>query len=155
MIKKLKKRKIKHNSKVTIINCLRCCKAFRSMRNDAKFCSALCRVQERNFRVENGLEYWVFTGSGQNLKSFLLKHNELRFNFGFSEDYDDIKCFAEQNDMSKSWKFHSSGFVVYYSPSNKKSPYEMYFNQQKYDKLKSYINIQNINKTPLRLKPTL
>lgn len=91
----------------------------------------------------------MFSGTGQNLKSFLLKHNELRFNFGFSEDYDDIKSFSEQNDMTKSWKFQSNGFIVYFSPTNRKKPYDLYFNQQKYDKLQSYNKIEAINKTPL------
>lgn len=145
MIKKNKKRKQKPNSKVTKIKCFRCNELFKSRRNDAKFCSSLCRVQERNFRIENGLEYLVFSGTGYKLKMFLFKFYELKYNFGFSEDYYEIKGFAEQNDMNKSWKFQSNEYIVYYSPTNKKNPYEVYFSQKKYGKLMSFNKIESIS----------
>ena len=62
-MEKKQKKAPQSNAKLSKIKCLRCGIEKIHHRNDAKFCSDLCRVQEMNERKENGFVKMVARGN--------------------------------------------------------------------------------------------
>ena len=62
-MEKTNKQKIKPNAKLSKIKCFRCNCIKEAQRNDAKYCSDLCRVQERNDRIEQGYDNFIVNGT--------------------------------------------------------------------------------------------
>jgi hypothetical protein len=137
-MEKTNKKKLKPNAKLTKIKCLRC-KCFKeAQRNDAKFCSALCRVQERNDRIEKGYDNFIVNGTLHDVKECLNKYNKVQFGFGFYDELNDLQEHIDDADMSVSWKIVIKGILVYYIANNKKKPFEIYFNKRYKDKVNQY-----------------
>jgi hypothetical protein len=136
-MKKAIKRKIKYNSKIIKMACLRCNEPFDAYRYDTKFCSDLCRVQESNERKEKGYIKLMFKGSLLELETFLNDFKNPFDNSRFSNDFDDIEDSLNNIGHNKSWKHEFNDFMVYCFPENKKSPFELYYNQEKLNQWKS------------------
>ncbi len=130
-MKKIEKKRIKHNAKLTKINCLRCNVLFNAHRNNAKYCSSLCRVQENNFRKEIGLVNYVFSGTFNELKVNLCTSDFSKLHYGFDDDFDDIKDIIEIKKLDLPWKYCFKDFIIYHTPHIKKKPFELYFNDSK------------------------
>lgn len=146
-MKKSKKRKIRHNSKTTEIKCFRC-KSFKiSQRKTAKFCSTLCRVQERNDRIENGYTHFIVDGTLQQVADFFDEYDKLEFGFGFFYEYGEIKDYISSADVNLSWKVTLNGFLVYYFANNKKKPFEIYSNDANQTKFERFEIIIKQNRT--------
>ena len=137
-MEKTNKKKLKPNAKLTKIMCLRC-KCFKeAQRNDAKFCSDLCRVQERNDRIEKGYDNFILNGTLHDVKEYFNKYKMVRFGFGFYDELNDLQEHIDDADMSVSWKIVIKGILVYYIANNKKKPFEIYFNKRYKDKVDQY-----------------
>ena len=137
-MEKTSKKKLKYNAKLTKIMCLRC-KCFKeAQRNDAKFCSDLCRVQERNDRIEKGYDNFIVQGTLADVKEYFNKYNKVQFSFGFYDELNDLQEHINDADMSVSWKIVIKGMLAYYIANNKKKPFEIYFNDNYKTKLAKY-----------------
>src|ERR1700758_5626102 len=143
------KRRLKHNTKVNKIRCLRCSIENQTFRNATKFCSDLCRVQESNRRKELGFNHLEFEGTLEGLTSFLNDYNKSVKGLPYNDELDDIKDEIILKDMKYSWRKEFSDFLLYYIPGIKKKPYQLFFNEDKHAKLKLY---EKIN-VPIAHKP--
>ncbi len=139
-MKKTTKKIVKCNAKRTKIKCLRCNEPFIAERNTAKCCSALCRVQESNFRKENGFLNSVFSGTFNELKNNLNTSDFTKLLYGFDDDLDDIKDLIDRKKLDLPWKYSFKDYMIYHIPHIKKKPFELYYNDsklEKYTKFKS------------------
>jgi hypothetical protein len=143
-MEKTNKKKLKPNAKLTKIKCLRCNCIKEAQRNDAKFCSDLCRVQERNDRIEKGYDNFIVNGTLHDVKECFNKYNKVQFGFGFYDELNYLQEHIDDSDMSVSWKIVFKGILVYYIANNKKKPFEIYFNDNYKTKLATFelTNIQ-------------
>lgn len=123
---------LKHNSKVTEIKCIRCGVKIKVRRNDAKTCSSLCRVQEGIERKEKGYTHRVFRGNKNGLNEFLNNIENSPINMTFNECIIGIREGIKINDNSASWKVDGKGYRLVFFPNNKKHPFELYFDTNKY-----------------------
>ena len=131
--------KSKQNSKTTKIVCFRCGKSQKVLRNDTKFCSDLCRVQERNFRLENGYSKSLFEGKENELREcYGVPPSLFKVNNPLVDDFYVIKYFLETADIDQSWKKEFPGFIVYHFPNSKLNPYQIYCTKAKFDKWLDY-----------------
>jgi hypothetical protein len=137
-MEKTSKKKLKYNAKLTKIMCLRCNCIKEAQRNDAKFCSDLCRVQERNDRIEKGYDNFIVQGTLADVKEYFNKYNKVQFGFGFYDELNDLQEHINDADMSVSWKIVIKGMLAYYIANNKKKPFEIYFNDNYNTKLAKY-----------------
>lgn len=132
-------KKLKRNSKATPIVCFRCGMPKKVHRNDTRFCSDVCRVQERNFRLENGYAESLFEGKVNELKEFYgAPPSSFKVNNPLAKDSYDIKYFLEAADVDQSWKKEFSGFIVYHFPNSKLKPYQIYCTKAKFAEWKDY-----------------
>ncbi len=142
------RKKIALNSKVTKTWCVRCQKAFNSHRNDAKFCTDLCRVQEGIERKENNMVELVLKGSKSDLQNYL--HPKYSFSVlgvlsAIVKNPNEFYPITEAlrlnnvNQEKKSWKIVTNEYWLYCFPNIKKYPFELYFTKQK----KFAFNLQN------------
>ena len=119
----------KHNSKATKIKCLRCENEFSAHRNDAKFCSDLCRVQERLGRKEKGYIISLVAGNKIELeKEFKVQEPKSLFNiFPIDNDISKLRNEVSKNeDLKLSWKFETKEYLLYCFPHLKKKPFELF-----------------------------
>jgi len=137
-MEKTSKKKLKYNAKLTKIMCLRCNCIKEAQRNDAKFCSDLCRVQERNDRIEKGYDNFIVNGTLHDVKGYFNKYKMVQFGFGFYDELNDLQEHINDADMSVSWKIVIKGMLAYYIANNKKKPFEIYFNDNYNTKLAKY-----------------
>ena len=135
-MEKINKKKLRPNAKLTKIKCLRCNCIKEAQRNDAKFCSDLCRVQERNNRIEKGFDNFIVRGTLHDIKGYFNKYKMVRF--GFYDELNDLQEHIDDADMSVSWKIVIKGILIYYIANNKKKPFEIYFNSNYKTKLATY-----------------
>jgi hypothetical protein len=147
-MEKTSKKKLKYNAKLTKIMCLRCNCIKEAQRNDAKFCSALCRVQERNDRIEKGYDNFIVQGTLHDVKGYFNKYNKVQFGFGFYDELNDLQEHINDADMSVSWKIVIKGMLAYYIANNKKKPFEIYFNDNYKTKLAKYELTNGLMKKP-------
>lgn len=147
-MEKTNKKKLKPNAKLTKIKCLRCNCIKEAQRNDAKFCSDLCRVQERNDRIEKGYDNFIVNGTLYDVKECFNNYNKVQFGFGFYDDLHDLQEHINDTDMSVSWKIVIKGMLVYYIANNKKKPFEIYFNDNYKTKLANYELTNSLMKKP-------
>ena len=147
-MEKTNKKKLKPNAKLTKIKCLRCNCIKEAQRNDAKFCSALCRVQERNDRIEKGYNNFIVNGTLHDVNQCFNKYNKVQFGFGFYDDLHDLQEHINDADMSVSWKIVIKGILIYYIANNKKKPFEIYFNDNYKTKLAKYELANSLMKMP-------
>ncbi len=133
----------KHNSKATKIKCIHCKKDFSANRNDAKFCSNLCRVQERLTRIEKGYTISLVTDNKKELEK-LLKSEEPKFLLNILPTDNDISSLRNEvskNEESKiSWKFETKGYLLYCFPHLKKKPFELYCTKEQNFKTNAIFN---------------
>ncbi|MES2286769.1 MAG: hypothetical protein V4547_13855 [Bacteroidota bacterium] len=131
--------KLKYNSKTNKIVCFRCGRLKKVLRSDTKFCSDLCRVQERNFRLENGFAKSLFEGKESELqKCYDYPPSLHKVNNPLVKDFLDIKYFLKTVEVDRSWKEKFPGFIVYHFPNNKLKPYQIYCTEDKFNKWKDY-----------------
>jgi hypothetical protein len=147
-MEKTNKKKLKPNAKLTKIKCLRCNCIKEAQRNDAKFCSDLCRVQERNDRIEKGYDNFIVNGTLHDVKEYFNKHKMVQFCFGFYDELNDLQEHINDADMSVSWKIVIKGILVYYIANNKKKPFEIYFNDNYKTKLATFELTNSLMKMP-------
>lgn len=140
--------KLKRNSKTTNIKCFRCGQNKKVLRNDTIFCSDLCRVQEHNFRTENGyMTKAKFEGKEHEWKSFFGYPRGIHEKYSpLIKDYSLIDTFISTAPKDQSWKKEFIGFVVYYFHNLKLKPFQIYFTA---DKFKTIANFQKLNKKSL------
>ena len=129
MPKKETKRKIEHNSKVSKIKCLRCGFLTTMLRNDALYCSTLCRVQESNDRKENGKNVKVFSGNKKALLDFLNVKNSTGVFLLLEKESEIIIDELNKREPNQSFKLEYPSFSLYYNPLNKKKPFSMFITE--------------------------
>jgi hypothetical protein len=144
MSKKETKRKIEHNSKVSKIKCLRCGFLTTMLRNDALYCSTLCRVQESNDRKENGKNVKVFSGNKKALQDFLNTKNNTGVFLLLENESEIIIDELNKREINDSFKLVYPSFSLYYNPLNKKKPFSMFITESlnKYIKLSKPIQLE-------------
>jgi hypothetical protein len=144
MPKKETKRKIEHNSKVSKIKCLRCGFLTTMLRNDALYCSTLCRVQESNDRKENGKNVKVFSGNKKALQDFLNTKNSTGVFLLLENESEIIIDELNKREINDSFKLEYPSFSLYYNPLNKKKPFSMFITESlnKYIKLSKPIQLE-------------
>ena len=149
------RKKLKHNSKATKIKCIRCEKAFLAHRNDAKFCSSLCKVQESLERKENGYTILLVAGSKKELENHFLKltyTNPFSFLILSNDDLSKVRNAMAGNEEKQqtnlSWKFKTIEYLLYCFPHLKKKPFELYCTKEQSFK-------SAILKNDFTLKPTI
>lgn len=127
--------KIKRNSKTSKIECFRCGVLKTVLRNDTKFCSDLCRVQERIFRQGKGYVNLLFDGPESGLVGCYGYPPAIhKINNPLVEDCWDIKNYLKAASAAQSWKKEFRGFIVYYFHNSKGKPYQIYCNDEKFRK---------------------
>ncbi len=133
----------KHNSKATKIKCIRCKKEFLAHRNDAKFCSDLCRIQERLERKEKGYIISIVAGNKNELER-QLKLEEPKKHFKILPTDNDISKLrneiSKNEDLKISWKFETKGYLLYCFPHLKKKPFELYCTKEQNFKTNAIFN---------------
>jgi hypothetical protein len=144
MSKKETKRKIEHNSKVSKIKCLRCGFLTTMLRNDALYCSTLCRVQESNDRKENGKNVKVFSGNKKALLDFLNLKNSTGVFLLLENESEIIIDELNKREINDSFKIEYPSFSIYYNPLNKKKPFSMFITESlnKHIKLSKPIQLE-------------
>ena len=144
MPKKETKRKIEHNSKVSKIKCLRCGFLTTMLRNDALYCSTLCRVQESNDRKENGKNVKVFSGNKKALQDFLNTKNSTGVFLLLENESEIIIDELNKREINDSFKLEYPSFSLYYNPLNKKKPFSMFITESlnKHIKLSKPIQLE-------------
>jgi hypothetical protein len=137
-------RKYKPNSKLTEGKCLRCSIVFKSFRNDARYCSTLCRVQERNYRIENKINNLVSSGSLDELKSFMNRFLNQSIFKGLEDEFEDfIELYLKTNN-ELGWKYKSKNILVYYFIKKNKKELQLFFDDQLNNKLQVGIRINDV-----------
>jgi len=144
MSKKETKRKIVHNSKISKIKCLRCGCLTTMLRNDALYCSTLCRVQESNDRKENGKNVKVFSGNKKALQDFLNTKNSTGVFLLLENESEIIIDELIKREINDSFKLEYASFSLYYNPLNKKKPFSMFITESlnKHIKLSKPIQLE-------------
>jgi hypothetical protein len=139
-MKNLKTRKLNRNSKISKIKCLHCFHIEVVYRNDAKYCSTLCRVQESNFRKEKGLTFLLFEGIEEKLQKFYERFSNILQINPLYKDIFEIEKIKNKNatNVIQSWKHEFQDFIMYYFVNVKSKPYQIFCNEQKYKKWKDY-----------------
>src|ERR1035437_3118109 len=132
----MKNKSTKYNSKTTKISCVSCNHDREVSKSNAKYCSTLCRVNERNYRIEKGFTYFVFKGSEKELKEFYNKYNIFLLSFPFKNDLHEFETIIKTNNLTKSLKHEYGNYILYYFDNLKVDKYELFYNKSKYDALK-------------------
>ena len=122
----------KYNSKTTEIWCVRCCKLRKVSKSNGKYCSTLCRNNERNYRIYKGLTYSKFKGSRNALKEYYAQCDiPLLISFPFRDELNEFDNLLKTNNMSKSWKQEYGNYILYYFENLKVDKFELYYNEIK------------------------
>jgi len=124
--------KVKRNWKTTEIKCFRCGYLIKAFRKDTRFCSDLCRVHERESRLENGYVEPLFEGAEDEMKKFFgWGHAIYLMQNPLLKDYLQISTFINSADRKTSWKQNFTGFIVYHFPTSKSNPFQIYYTTEK------------------------
>lgn len=152
-MKKITTKKIKHNSKITKIKCLHCDHFKMVQRNDAIYCSDLCRVQEENYRTQIGMAKLFIETTYESLKKEYL--DLWLMNSPFQKDFIKIATAFDTNDSQQNWKYlnASSRFIIYFTPNSKSKNFKLYYNQEldkQFKEIKKRFQILNSGKTTFK-----
>ncbi len=125
-----KQKKTQHsNAKLSKIKCLRCGIEKIHHRNDAKFCSDLCRVQEMNERKENGYIKIAARGNWTDILSYF-KAPDTPLNILLGGPFKwELEALNEMKRVLKESaveKIQKRGMLLYYLPHLKNGQYELY-----------------------------
>lgn len=130
--------KLKHNSKTTKIKCVHCNHFKKVQRNDAKWCSSLCKVQESNYRKENAWTEMLFEGTEEQLLK-LYGYGPLFVHVNpLKNDLTLIRRAQEDLGNKESWKSEFPGFILYHFVNRPSKPYQVFCTKAKRDLLDDF-----------------
>jgi hypothetical protein len=123
-------KKIKYNSKRTKIKCLHGNHSKPVNREEAIFCSALCRVQEENYRKQIGMAKLFIETSYESLRKEYL--DLWIMNTSFQKDFIEIATAFKTYGSKENWKYlnASNRFIIYFSQHSKTKNFKLYYNQE-------------------------
>lgn len=131
-------KKLKHNAKTTKIKCAHCNHNKNMLQSDAQYCTPLCRVQEGNYRKENGWTELLFEGKEEDIQKL----------YGYGAHFFDVNPL--KNDLilvtraintygtTQSWKLAFPDFIVYYFVNVKAKPFQIFYKESKHKILKDF-----------------
>lgn len=128
-------KKLKHNAKTTKIKCVRCEENKIRKRRDAKYCSDLCKVQERLYRIEKGFIKLIVNELEKGLKAF---YNEVQFQHKnpFIKELQDLEETNTPINYNMPFKLEFKDFILYYFSNKRFKKFEIHCNNEIYNKWK-------------------